>query len=98
MMAITTDFAALSASLGAMPLAANSLLLQLQMLISFGADGFANAVESLVGQAVGAHNYLQLRAAVVSGLKWCVLLAFGYSVVYALAGQVLLKALTSHSD
>lgn len=46
-------------------LAANGVLLQVVHIMVYGLDGFAIAVESLVGQAVGARDRRFLRRAVV---------------------------------
>ncbi len=53
-------FTAQSAALGDVPLAANSILIQLWMFFSYGIDGFAFAAESLVGKYLGANNRTQL--------------------------------------
>ena len=55
-----TSFTALTASLNEpLLLAGNLLLLQLHDLISTGTDGFSNAAETLVGEAIGARNRKQ---------------------------------------
>ena len=46
-------------------LAANGVLMQVVHITVYGLDGFAIAVESLVGQAVGARNRRFLRRAVI---------------------------------
>ncbi|MEM7684017.1 MAG: MATE family efflux transporter, partial [Pseudomonadota bacterium] len=46
-------------------LAANGVLMQIVHVAIYGLDGFAIAVESLVGQAAGARNRAFLRRAVV---------------------------------
>lgn len=46
-------------------LAANGVLMQVVHIAVYGLDGFAIAVESLVGQAVGARNRRFLRRAVI---------------------------------
>ena len=50
---------------GDVVLAANGVLMQVCHVAIYGLDGFAIAVESLVGQAVGARNRAFLRRAVV---------------------------------
>lgn len=50
---------------GDIVLAANGVLMQVVHVAIYGLDGFAIAVESLVGQAVGAKNRAFLRRAVV---------------------------------
>mmetsp|Transcript_89315 Transcript_89315/g.251414 ORF Transcript_89315/g.251414 Transcript_89315/m.251414 type:complete len:467 (-) Transcript_89315:245-1645(-) len=98
LMVLITDFTALSAHLGRIPLAANNLLSQLQMLISYGADGFADAMGAMVGDAVGLGDKHQVRVVVVAGMRWAGLLALGYTLAYVFFGRLILNALTSHSD
>jgi MATE family multidrug resistance protein len=43
-------------------LAANAVLLNLQAIATYGLDGFSNATEALVGEAVGARDPLKYRA------------------------------------
>ena len=50
-------FTAQSAQLGENTLAANTLLINLLLLTAYGLDGFANAAEALVGEAIGQRNY-----------------------------------------
>src|SRR5699024_7465786 len=47
-------FTAAGARLGTVIVAANALLLNFQNVLSYGLDGFAHAVESLAGRAIGA--------------------------------------------
>ena len=84
-----------SARMGDLPLAANFILLQ---FISFGAfflDGFAFAVEALVGEAVGAKEPTRLRQAVRKSTEW----AFGTAIFLALGtwiiGPYAIDALTN---
>lgn len=61
-------------------LAANGILFQIFHMASYALDGFAIAVESLVGQAVGARDRAFLRRAVVVST----ICAFAVSVIFAL--------------
>ena len=75
-------FTAKSAELGEVPLAANSVLIQLWMFFSYGIDGFAFAAESLVGKYLGAGDRdrltLVMRRIFVFGLS----LAAVFSLMY----------------
>jgi len=84
-----------STRMGDVTLAGNFILLQ---FISFGAfflDGFAFAVEALVGEAVGARNPARLREAVIKSTQW----ALGTSMMLALLtwtlGPFVIVALTN---
>jgi len=87
-----------SARMGDVPLAGNFVLLQ---FISFGAfflDGFAFAVEALVGEAVGARDASRLRLAVHRSTEW----ALGTSILLAITtwvfGPMAINALTTAPD
>lgn len=95
-MYIVTDFNAYSASLGAVPLAANNLLMQLQMFISYGADGFANAAEALVGKATGMGSIVEVRKTVAAVVRWSVIVIIIFTLVYVFVGRLILECLTSH--
>ncbi|MEO0971554.1 MAG: MATE family efflux transporter [Pseudomonadota bacterium] len=56
--------------LGETVLAINAVLLTWQYAISYGLDGFAQAVESLVGRGLGARSPDAVRRAVRFGFEW----------------------------
>ena len=76
-------FTAQGARLGADFVAANAILINLVMLTSYGLDGFAHAVEALVGEAIGAENRASFRAAVASCSLWSVVCALLFTICYA---------------
>ena len=82
------------ARLGGLVLAANAVLMNLQNITSFGLDGFAHAAEALVGKAVGAKQREALEQSVRLCLKWSLIFAVGFSVVYAIGGPFLIDLLT----
>src|SRR5699024_5665397 len=57
-------FTALGARLGAVILAANALLLNLQSILAFGLDGFAHAAEAIDGRAWGQRHSDTFRDAI----------------------------------
>jgi len=63
------------ARLGDVAVAANAVLLNFLMLISYGLDGFAYAVEAMVGRAIGRRDRQGLREAIVLNLGWALLIA-----------------------
>nr|WP_247741672.1 MATE family efflux transporter [Endozoicomonas sp. G2_1] len=82
------------ARLGDDIVAANAILMNFLLLISFGLDGIANASEAMVGEAKGANNNRRLTKLVNVGLMW----SFGFACVYSLAfivfGDWLLSMIT----
>ena len=82
------------ARLGDVILAANAILLNLQNLTAFALDGIAHAAEALVGKAVGEKQRESLKAAVRLSLKWSLMFAVGLTLLYLLAGPLLIALLT----
>ena len=87
-------FTALGARLGAVILAANALLLNLQSILAFGLDGFAHAAEAIAGRAWGQRQIETFRAAVNTVLIWSVGIACAFSLAYWLAGHSVIHLLT----
>ena len=82
------------ARLGTVILAANAILMNLQLLLSFALDGLAHAAEALTGKAIGEKNPDSLQRAVSLTLRWSLGIALAFSVLYALAGPVFIRILT----
>jgi len=68
------------ARLGDNIVAANAILMNFLLFISFGLDGIANAAEVMVGKAYGQAKRLRIRAIVWLSLKW----TFAVAVLYTL--------------
>jgi MATE family multidrug resistance protein len=83
------------ARLGDNVVAANAILMNFLLLISFGLDGIANATEAMVGKAKGAKDTQKLAKAVHIALFWTGIFAFLYSLVFALFGQQLIGLITN---
>lgn len=79
---------------GGLILAANAILINLQHLLSFALDGLAHAAEALVGKAVGAKSRAELEAVVSTTLRWSLIIAAGFCVVFYLGGPLLISVLT----
>jgi MATE family multidrug resistance protein len=75
-------------------LAANAVLLNFQTLMALGLDGFANALEALVGRAIGARDRLRLLVSIKSGTYLSVLLAVVFSLAFLSAGGIIIDWLT----
>ncbi len=84
-----------SAAFGDLILAANSVLLQLIALVSYGIDGFAFAVESLVGKYKGASDLKMLKKSIRYIFAWGMGLALMYAIFYWLSAKEIIKILTN---
>jgi MATE family multidrug resistance protein len=76
-------------------LAANSLLMNFQFLLSYVLDGIANAAEALVGKAIGMRDRAGMLLAVHKTLAWSLGLAAVFSVLYLVGGRYMIGLLTS---
>ena len=93
-----TFFTAQGARFGEVVLAANAILMNLQLLMSFALDGLANAAEALVGEAWGARGRARLQRAVRLSLAWSLAVAAGFSVLFAGFGPQLVAVLTDQAS
>ncbi len=82
------------ARLGDNIVAANAILMNFLLLISFGLDGIANATEAMVGKAHGGNNHSKLKQTVTIALFWSVIFALLYSLLFAFAGEFLLSLIS----
>lgn len=94
--AVFTFIPYISASMGDMILAVNTLLLQLFMLFSYIMDGFAYAGEALTGRFIGAKNNHFLKKTIQNLLKWGALLSFLFTILYYFWGENILYILTNN--
>lgn len=100
-MALMFTFAfvtAQGARLGGLVLAANAVLMNIQLLTSMALDGFAHAAEALVGKAIGQRDREALQQSVRLSLKWSLIFAAGFCLLYLLLGPFLIRILTDLSD
>ncbi|MBD3225279.1 MAG: MATE family efflux transporter [Caldithrix sp.] len=91
-------FTAKSAEFGDDILAANSILLQLWMVFSYGIDGFAFAAESMVGKYIGARSYPTLKVAIRLIFVWGTGLGAAFSVVYGLFDETIIRIYTGQEN
>ncbi|MCL1126799.1 MATE family efflux transporter [Shewanella surugensis] len=84
-----------SASLGDNILAANAVLLNLVMLISYALDGIAYYAEAEVGRAYGEKNHQRLQDTVALAWAWCAIVAIGFVFAFLLAGTSMVHTLTN---
>jgi MATE family multidrug resistance protein len=86
------------ARLGGLILAANAVLLNLQLLTSFALDGFAHAAEALVGKAVGEKHREALEQSVRLTLRSSLIFAAAFCALYIITGPLLIRLLTNLPD
>jgi len=86
------------ARLGETTLAANAVLLNFLMLVSFALDGVAYASEAKVGQAKGQKSVFNIRLWVKISVFWGVLFGVLYSVFFAVFGRYIITLLTNVPD
>jgi MATE family multidrug resistance protein len=83
-----------SANIGDTALATNSVLFQFFILFSYLLDGFANAAEAIIGDAVGKKSRRELILATKKLFLWGLGFSGIFTVGYALIGEFILKMLT----
>ena len=66
-----------------------------QAFMSYGLDGFAHAAEALVGAAVGKRDRADFATVVRVSTVWAALTAAVYTVVFAVAGTVIVGLVTT---
>ncbi len=88
-------FTAKSAEFGDTILAANAILLNLWMIISYGIDGFAYAAESLVGKYFGAHDLSGLKKMIRRLFVWGIGLGAAFSLIFLIFDKPLLNLFSS---
>lgn len=91
-------FTAVSARQGDVILAANTILLQLWMVASYGIDGFAYAAESLVGRYKGSNDRVNLKRAVNYNIGWGLLIGLTGTLAYGAFGDQILYFFTNKTD
>jgi MATE family multidrug resistance protein len=82
------------AKLGDNIVAANAILLNLLMLLSFGLDGIAYAVEALVGKAVGRNNRAELIKSIKDATFWSVLFSVVFTVLFWVSGEDIIRLMS----
>jgi len=83
------------ASLGDNTVAANAVLLNLLMLISYALDGVAYYAEAEVGKAYGQRNSTLMRETVVLAWFWSAVAALCFTFVFAIGGHTIIGLLTN---
>lgn len=87
-------FTAQGNRLGSTTLSANGVLMELVMLVSFAMEGFAQAAETLTGQAVGARRWATFGAVVRTCARLALLTALLACFFFWVGGHWLIGQLT----
>jgi MATE family multidrug resistance protein len=91
-------FTAKSAEMGDVILAANTILLQMWYISSYGTDGFAYAAESLVGRFKGAADPDNLKKAVWANMLWGLGLGLLGTTIYFLFDAEIIALFTDKEN
>ena len=91
-------FTAKSAEMSDNILAANFILMQLWLIISYGVDGFAFAAESLTGKYFGAQNQLMVKKTINYSFGWGLSLGFALGIVYLAFGREIISLYTGQQE
>jgi multidrug resistance protein, MATE family len=76
-------------------LAANAVLINFLWIAGYGLDGFANATEALVGEAIGAQRVADYRAVLKASSVSAFTVAVALSLLYLLFGHSIIAIFTN---
>ena len=76
-------------------LAANAVLINFLWIAGYGLDGFANATEALVGEAIGARRVADFRAVLKASSVSAFTVAAGLSFLYLVFGRNIIAIFTN---
>ncbi len=93
--AVFVSFMLLGSGFGDVTLAGNQVLLQFLHITAYALDGFAFAVEALVGQALGARNAFSLRRSAVLTSMWGGGSALALAMAFAVGGGTIIDTMTT---
>ncbi|MEZ8106743.1 MATE family efflux transporter DinF [Vibrio cortegadensis] len=83
------------ANFGDEVVAANAVLMSFLMMISYGMDGFAYAMEAMVGKAIGARDRAELNQSLIGTFFWSLIICVGLTFVFAFFGSHMILLITS---
>jgi MATE family, multidrug efflux pump len=79
-------------------LAANAVLINFLWIAAYGLDGFANATEALVGEAIGARRVADFRAVLKASSVSAFTVAAALSLAYLIFGRNIIALFTNQED
>jgi multidrug resistance protein, MATE family len=83
---------------GDVVLAANAVLMNMNYIAAYGLDGFANATEALVGEAIGARRVADFRAVLKASSVSAFTVAAVISLLYLVFGRSLIAVFTNQEE
>ncbi|MCF6268508.1 MAG: MATE family efflux transporter [Melioribacteraceae bacterium] len=93
---VLSFFTAESAKFGDDILAANTILLQMWIIIAYAVDGFAFAAESLVGKFIGAKDFDKLKLSIKYLFVWGLGVGLIFTLIYSIVGEVIIALFTNN--
>ena len=84
-----------AARIGDYTLAANTVLMNFLLLISYGQDGIAYAAEAMVGEAYGSRSVEKMKQVIRANAIWTAGLATAFSIGFWVGGEALIGLLTN---
>ena len=82
------------ANLGDSVVAANAVLMNFLMLISFAMDGFAYAMEAMIAKAVGQKSKSSLLQGLIVTTFWSLLISVSITLIFALGGKFIINVIS----
>lgn len=82
------------ATLGDDVLAANAVLMNFLMLVSFAMDGFAYAMEAMVGKAVGAKDRQMLLSSLIATTFWSLVITVLITLGFMFGGRAIVGVIS----
>jgi MATE family multidrug resistance protein len=79
-------------------LAANAVLINFLWIAAYGLDGFANATEALVGEAIGARRVADFRAVLKASAVSAFTVAAALSLAYLIFGRTIIALFTNQEE
>ncbi len=95
---VISFFTAKSAEFNDLTLAANFILFQLWLIVSYGVDGFAFAAESLIGKYIGSKENENLKKVIKLSFIWGISIGVIVGAVYFIFDDKILKLYTDQED
>jgi MATE family, multidrug efflux pump len=84
-----------SATFGMTVVAANTILMHMQLVMSYALDGFAIAAETLIGDAVGKNDTRAFKQRLYECGKWSLLTMALFMFVFFVFGQTIINLMTN---
>ena len=79
-------------------LAANAVLINFLWIAGYGLDGFANATEALVGEAIGARRVADFRSVLKASSVSAFTVAAAISLLYVVFGRSIIAIFTNQQE